>query len=159
PKDGYTICILPIETLSYAPFVNKHVPYDPQKDFAPITNPFFNTQVLVVSSALGVKTLDELAALSRAKPRTLSYTAPSASLSLMFEKWKVAADADIVRVPFRGGGEAVSGMLSGATPVAMFGLFNWIASLRSGAVRGLAIDSAQRSPLFPDIPTLVELGL
>jgi tripartite-type tricarboxylate transporter receptor subunit TctC len=158
PNDGYTICILPIETLSYAPFLYKNVPYDPQKDFVPITNPFFNTQVLVASAALEVKTLDELAALSKAKPRTLSYTVPSASLALFMDKWKAATGADLVRIPFRGGADAVNGVLSGATPVAMFGLANWTALLRGGQVRGLAIDSAERSPLFPDIPTLSELG-
>jgi len=158
PNDGYTICILPIETLSYAPFLYKNVPYDPQKDFVPITNPFFNTQALVVSTALEVKSLDELAALSKAKPRTLSYTVPSASLALFLEKWKARTGADLVRVPFRGGAEAVTGVLSGATPVAMFGLANFTALLRGGQVRGLAIDSAARSPLFPDIPTLTELG-
>jgi len=158
PNDGYTICILPIETLSYAPFLYKNVPYDPQKDFVPITNPFFNTQVLVASAALEVKSLDELAAASKAKPRTLSYTVPSASLALFLDRWKAKTGADLVRVPFRGGAEAVNGVLSGATPVAMFGLANWIALLRGGQVRGLAIDSAARSPLFPDIPTLTELG-
>jgi len=157
-NDGYTICILPIETLSYAPFLYKSVPYDPQKDFVPITNPFFNTQVLVAGAALGVKTLDELAALSKAKPRTLSYTVPSASLALFMDRWKAATGADLVRVPFRGGAEAVNGVLSGATPVAMFGLANWTAFLRGGQVRGIAIDSAERSPLFPDIPTMTELG-
>ena len=158
PNDGYTICILPIETLSYAPFLYKNVPYDPQKDFVPITNPFFNTQVLVASAALEVKSLDELAAASKAKPRTLSYTVPSASLALFLDKWKAKTGADLVRVPFRGGAEAVNGVLSGATPVAMFGLANWIALLRAAQVRGLAIDSAARSLLFPDIPTLTELG-
>ena len=158
PNDGYTICILPIETLSYAPFLYKNVPYDPQRDFVPITNPFFNTQVLVASAALEVTSLDELAALSKAKPRTLSYTVPSASLALFLDRWKAKTGADLVRVPFRGGAEAVNGVLSGATPVAMFGLANWIALLRGGQVRGLAIDSAARSPLFPDIPTLTELG-
>jgi len=158
PNDGYTICILPIETLSYAPFLYKNVPYDPQKDFVPITNPFFNTQVLVASAALEVKSLDELAAASKAKPRTLSYTVPSASLALFLDRWKAKTGADLVRVPFRGGAEAVNGVLSGATPVAMFGLANWIALLRAAQVRGLAIDSAARSLLFPDIPTLTELG-
>jgi tripartite-type tricarboxylate transporter receptor subunit TctC len=158
PNDGYTICILPIETLSFAPFLYRHVPYDPQKDFVPITNPFFNTQALVVSTTLDVKSLDELAALSKARPRTLSYTVPSASLALFLDKWKAKTGADLVRVPFRGGAEAVTGVLSGATPVAMFGLANFTALLRGGQVRGLAIDSAARSPLFPDIPTLPELG-
>src|SRR5215467_2431184 len=75
PNDGYTICILPVETLAYNPFLFKKLPYDPDKDFAPITNPFFNTQVLVASAALNVDTLDALAAFSKARPGTLSYTA------------------------------------------------------------------------------------
>src|SRR6266511_2170479 len=82
PPDGYTICHLPSETLAYNQFLFKKIPFNPEKDFEPITNPFFNTQVLVVAAALNVKSLDELAALSRAKPGTLSYTAPSVPLAL-----------------------------------------------------------------------------
>ena len=81
---------------------------EPEK-LEPITNAFFNTQVLVVASALGVRTLDELAALSKQRPRTLSYVAPGAAHALFMEKWKEASGADIVRVPFRAGAEAVNG--------------------------------------------------
>jgi tripartite-type tricarboxylate transporter receptor subunit TctC len=158
PNDGYTICILPVETLVYNQFLFKKIPYDPEKDFAPITNPFFNTQVLVASAALGVSTLDELAAVSKAKPGTLSYTAPSVPLALFVEHWRAASGADLVRVPFKGGGEAVNGVLSGSTPVAFFGLFNWMSHIRAGAVKPLAVDSQARSPLIPDVPTLRELG-
>jgi tripartite-type tricarboxylate transporter receptor subunit TctC len=158
PNDGYTICILPVETLSYNQFLFKNVPYDPQKDFVPITNPFFNTQVLVASATLEVNSLADLAVLSRKKPGTLSYTVPSVSLALVMDRWKTKTGADLVRVPFRGGAEAVNGVLTGATPVAFFGLANWIAQIRSGTVRPLAVDSAQRSPLIPNVPTLAELG-
>src|SRR5262245_32868228 len=74
-NDGYTICILPNETLTLNQFTYKSIPYDPEKDFEGITNAFINTQVMVVSSALGVNSLEELAALSKAKPGTLSYSA------------------------------------------------------------------------------------
>jgi tripartite-type tricarboxylate transporter receptor subunit TctC len=158
PNDGYTICMLPGETLAYNKFLFKNPGYDAEKDFVPITNPFFNIQVLVVNAKLGVKTLDELAALSKAKPGTLSYEAPSVPLALFMEKWKEKTGADLVRVPFRGGGEAVNAVIGGSTPVAFFGLANWISYLRAGSVNGLVIDGAQRSPLFPDIPTLAELG-
>jgi len=67
PPDGYTICILPVETLSYNKFLFKKLAFDPEKDFAPITNLFFVTQVLAVNAAMKVRTLDELAALSKAK--------------------------------------------------------------------------------------------
>ena len=75
PNDGYTICILPNETLTLNQFTYRSIPFDPAKDFEPITNAFINTQVLVVSAALNVSSLDELAALSKAKPGTLSYSA------------------------------------------------------------------------------------
>ena len=158
PNDGYTICILPVETLAYNQFLFKKLPYDPERDFAPITNPFFNTQVLVVSSALDIRTLDALAAYSKTKPGTLSYTVPSVPLALFMDQWKQTSGADLVKVPFKGGGEAVNGVLSGATPVAFFGLANWIAHIRAGTVRPMAVDGDARSPLLPDVPTLRELG-
>jgi len=157
-NDGYTICILPAETLAYNQFLFKKIPYDPERDFAPITNPFFNTQVLVAAAALHVSTLAELAALSKAKPGTMSYTVPSVPLALFMERWTKVNDADLVRVPFKGGGEASNGVLSGATPVAFFGLSNWLPHIRAGAVRPLAVDGESRSALLPDVPTLRELG-
>src|SRR3989454_3176422 len=65
PNDGYNICLLPNETLTLNQFTYKSIPYDPEKDFEPITNAFINTQVMVVSAALNVKSLEELAALSK----------------------------------------------------------------------------------------------
>ncbi len=146
-NDGYTICILPPETLAYNKLLFKGLRYDPQRDFAPITNPFFATQVLVVSAKLGVHSLAELAALSKAKPKTLSYTAPSIPLVAFMEQWIKSNGADIVKVPFRGGGEAVNDMLSGSTPVAFFGASNWLSFIRNGTVIPLAVDSPTRSPL------------
>jgi tripartite-type tricarboxylate transporter receptor subunit TctC len=157
-NDGYTICILPAETLAYNQFLFKQIAYDPDKDFAPVTNPFFTTQVLVVNASLNVHSLGELAALSKAKRGTLSYTAASIPLIAFMDKWGKATGADIVKVPFKGGAEAVNGVMSGATPVAFFGLLNWLSFIRNGAVTALAVDSKTRSPLLPDVPTLTELG-
>lgn len=157
-NDGYTICILPAETLAYNKFLFKQIPYDPDKDFAPVTNPFFSTQVLVVNAKLGVHSLAELAALSKAKPGTLSYTAASIPIIAFMNNWIKATGADIVKVPFRGGAEAVNNVLGGSTPVAFFGLYNWLALIRNGTVTALAVDSPQRSPLLPNVPTLTELG-
>src|SRR5262245_12830655 len=158
PNDGYTICILPVETLVYNQFVFRSLPFNPEKDFEPITNPFFNTQALVVSSALGVNSLDALAALSKAKAGTLSYTVPSVALQVFMEEWKKQSGADMVRVPFKGGGDAVNGLLTGSTPVAFFGLGNFLPHIQAGKLRPLAVDGEQRSPLIPDVPTLRELG-
>jgi len=158
PSDGYTICILPNETLTLNQFTYKSIPFDPVKDFESITNAFINTQVLVVSAALNVGSLDELAALSKAKPGTLSYSALAIPMQITMEKWKEKTGADLVSVPSRGGGDMVTGLLTGTTPVVIVGLPNFIAHIRSGAVKALAVDSDARSPLFPDVPTLAELG-
>jgi tripartite-type tricarboxylate transporter receptor subunit TctC len=157
-NDGYTICILPNEVLTLNEFTFKQIPYNPEKDFDPITNAFINTQVLVVSSALNVNSLDELAALSKAKPGTLSYSVLAIPMQITFENWKKKTNADIVMVPSRGGSDMVTGLLSGTTPIAIVGLPNFISHIRSGAVKALAVDSEKRSPLFPDVPTLGELG-
>src|SRR5712691_1904392 len=158
PSDGYTICILPNETLTLNQFTYKSIPFDPVKDFESITNAFINTQVLVVSAALNVGSLDELAALSKAKPGTLSYSALAIPMQITIEKWKQKTGADLVLVPSRGGGDIVTGLLTGTTPVAIVGLPNFIPYIRSGTVKALAVDSDARSALFPDVPTLNELG-
>lgn len=159
PNDGYNICILPNEVLTLNEFTYKSIPYNPAKDFEPITNCFINTQVLVVSSVLNINSLGELAALSKSKPGTLSYSVLAIPMQITFENWKKATGADIVMVPSRGGNDMVTGLLTGTTPVAIVGLPNFIPHIRSGAVKALAVDSEARSPLFPDVPTLNELGL
>ena len=157
-NDGYTICILPNETLTLNQFTYKSIPYDPEKDFEPITNAFMNTQVMVVSSALNVGSLEELAALSKARPGTLSYSALAIPMQITIERWKLKTGADLVSVPSRGGSDIVTGLLTGTTPVAIVGLPNFIPHIRSGTVKALAVDSDTRSPLFPEVPTLNELG-
>jgi len=157
-NDGYTICLLPNETLTLNQFTFKSIPYDPEKDFEPITNAFINTQVMVVSSQLNVASLDALAALSKTRPGELSYSALAIPMQITFENWKKKTGADIVFVPSRGGNDMVTGLLAGTTPIAIVGLPNFITHIRSGAVRAIAVDSDTRSTLFPDVPTLNELG-
>jgi tripartite-type tricarboxylate transporter receptor subunit TctC len=156
--DGYTLCVMPGEALIYNQFTFKSIPYDPDKSFQPITNLFFLTQALGVSAALGVKSLAELAAYSKAKAGTLSYSAPSSSLIVFMEKWKQETGADIVKVPFKGGGDTVNGMLSGTTPVGFLGLGNLLAYVRAGSIAPLLVDSEKRSQLVPAMPTLGEIG-
>jgi tripartite-type tricarboxylate transporter receptor subunit TctC len=155
--DGYTICLLPVETLSYNQFMFRKLAYDPRA-FEPITNGFFVTAGLVVNSSLGVKTLPELAAATKAKPGTLSYMSPAVPLAYFVETWKKETGADIVKVPYRGGADAANAILGGSTPVAFSGIANFIPHIRSGAMNALAVDTEARSPLLPEVPTLRELG-
>jgi tripartite-type tricarboxylate transporter receptor subunit TctC len=158
PNDGYNICILPNEVLTLNEFIFKSIPYNAEKDFEPITNAFINTQVMVVSSALNVTTLDELATLSKARPGTLSYSALAIPMQITVDNWKKKTGADIVFVPVRGGSDMVTGLLTGTVPVSIVGLPNFIPYIRDGTVKAIAVDSDERSPLFPDVPTLRELG-
>ncbi|MEA3025200.1 MAG: hypothetical protein QOF91_485 [Alphaproteobacteria bacterium] len=156
--DGYTICVLSGETLSSNEFVLKKIPYNPEKDFAPITLMFLNPQALVVNGSLGVKTLDQLIAYAKANPGKLSYLAPSLSHYLFFEYLNKKHGTDFVRIPFRGGGEAVSTMLSGAVQVSFFGLANFRQFIENGTMNGLGVDSAERPKTLPQLPTIVEAG-
>ena len=154
--DGYTLCIIPGEPLVFNQFLFKSLGFDPENGFEPITQLFFITQALVVSGALNVRTLPELVALSKAKPGTLSYSTAAVPLGVFIERWKKETGADLVRVPFRGGGEAVTALLNGSVPVGFYGIANVRSQLEGGTVIGLLVDSDKRSPLFPAIPTIPE---
>lgn len=157
PPDGYTICLLPIETLAYNQFLFKKIAYDPKK-FEPISNMFFVTAGLVVNAKLNVKSLDDLARLSKEKPGTMSYMSPAVPLALFMENWRKQTGADIVKVPYRGGADAANAVLQGSTPVSFSGLANFLAHVRAGSMTALAVDTDKRSPLLPDVPTLRDLG-
>jgi tripartite-type tricarboxylate transporter receptor subunit TctC len=156
--DGYTICILPGEPIIINPLIYPTTGFDPAKSLVPITRAFYLTQVFAVNASLDVKSFAELAALAKAKPKTLSYMAPSLSKVAFMEDFNKANGTDFVRVPFKGGGDAVNSMLSGTTPVAIFGIGNLVQLIRSGKIVGLAVDGDKRSPLAPDIPTFKEIG-
>jgi tripartite-type tricarboxylate transporter receptor subunit TctC len=157
PPDGYTICILPGEAIIINPVIFKNTGFDPAKDLVPITRVFYLTQVFAVNASLNVKSFPELAELTKSKPKTMSYMAPSLSKVAFMEQFNKTNGTDFVRVPFKGGGDAVNNMLSGTTPVAIFGIGNLIQFIRNGQILGLAVDGEKRS-LAPDIPTFREIG-
>jgi tripartite-type tricarboxylate transporter receptor subunit TctC len=142
----------------YNQFLFKSLPFDPENAFAPITRLFYVTVAVVAYNDLKVKTMQELIALAKAKPGTITYSTFSPQLALYVEKLKATTGAEMVRVPYRSGAEAVTAILSGATPVGLLGLSNLIPQLRAGLMTGLAVDSNERSPLFPELPTLAETG-
>ena len=158
PPDGYTICILPGEATVYNPIIEPIAGFDPKTALAPITRAFYLTQVFAVSASLQVKSFADLAAVAKAKPKTLNYMAPSLSEVAFMEAFNKKNGTDIVRVPFKGGGDAVNSMLSGTTQIAIFGIGNLVQFIRNGKIVGLAVDGDTRSPLAPDIPTFKQLG-
>jgi tripartite-type tricarboxylate transporter receptor subunit TctC len=156
--DGYTICIINADPLIYNQFLFKSLPFDPEKSVQPVTNLFHLIQTLVVNSALKVKTVDELVALSKAKPGTLSYLTAAPPLALYMEKLKAEKGADWVRVPFKGGGEAVNAIMNGSTPIGLIGVGNVAGHLQSGTMTALVMLNNIHSPQFPSVPTLEETG-
>jgi tripartite-type tricarboxylate transporter receptor subunit TctC len=158
PPDGYTICILNAEPIAYNQFLLKNMPFDPEEGVQPVTNLYHLIQTLVVNAQLNVKTIDELIALSKAKPGTLNYVTAAVPLALYMETLKKEQGADWVRVPFKGGGEAVNAVLSGSTPIALIGEGNVIGQIRAGTMTPLVMLNNIRSPNFPDVPTLAETG-
>lgn len=154
--DGYTLCVMSSEPVVYNQFLFKTLPFNPEKDFAPIANLFFNLEALVANSKLNVKTIPELVKLARDKPGTLSYGTFSFVHVQFMNKLNKTNGIDIVRVPFRSGNEVVNAVMAETTPVAMLGLSNMLAQMRSGHITGIALSANARSPLFPDMPTLKE---
>ena len=99
PPDGYTICVMSSEPIVYNQYLYKSIPYDPEKDFQPISNLFFNTLAIVATPELKVKSFSELLALAKSKPGTLSYATFSYPLTYFMEKLKKTEGNDIVKVP------------------------------------------------------------
>jgi len=156
--DGYTICILPGETVTINPVIQPNSDFDPAKSLEPVTRAYYLTQVFAVDASLNVKSFAELAALAKAKPNSLNYMAPSLSKVAFMQEFDKTNGVDIVRLPFKGGGDAVNSMLTGTTQIAIFGIGNLVSFIRAGKIVGLAIDGDTRSPLAPDIPTFKEVG-
>ena len=125
PPDGYTICIINADPMIYNQYLFKNLPFDPDK-LAPIINLFHLIQVLVINSDLKAKTVDELVAVSKQKPGTLSYLTASVPMVVYMDSLKSEKGADWVRVPFKGGGEATNAILGGSTPIGLLGLGNVI---------------------------------
>jgi len=155
--DGYTICIIYSDPLAFNPHLFKKLPFE-EKGLQPVTNLFYLLQMLVVSADLNVKTIDELVALSKSKPGTLSYASGTHTIALYMDKLKQEKGADWVRVPFRGGADVVNGLLGGTTPIAILGEGNVIPHIRSGKIVPLAMVNNIKSETFPNVPTLAELG-
>jgi tripartite-type tricarboxylate transporter receptor subunit TctC len=156
--DGYTICIVNADPLIYNQFLIKDIPFDPAHGLVPITKLFDLIHVMVVNADLKVRTVDELIALSKARPGTLSYLTPGVPMVLYMETLKKERGADWVRVPFKGGGEAVNAILSGFTPIGLFGEGNVIGQITAGTMTPLVMLNNIHSPNFPKVPTLKETG-
>ncbi|MCC6776002.1 MAG: tripartite tricarboxylate transporter substrate binding protein [Hyphomicrobiales bacterium] len=159
PADGYTLLFTTDSTLTIAPSLNTRLPYDPQRDFAPITLIGYQDLVLVVNPSVPAKTLEELVALAKAKPGTLNYgsfgrgSQPHLAMEMLIQ----LAHISLVHVPAKGIAEVLNDLLAGTVQTAFVGI-SAAGLIRDGKVRGIATGGARRSPLFADVPTFNEKG-
>jgi len=157
--DGYTLMVGYVGTHGTNPAVRK-LPYDAIKDFTPVAMVGGTPNVLVVPPTLPVATLTEFVRYVKANPGKFSYgsSGPGTLTHLAMEQLKLAADLDIVHVPYRGIGPAFTDILGGQTQAMLPGLAAALPHIKAGKVRALAVTGRRRHPLLPDVPTFEESG-
>jgi tripartite-type tricarboxylate transporter receptor subunit TctC len=161
PADGYTILLSSIATHALSPNLYAKVPYDPVKDFAPVTLLGIAPTVLVVRNDLPAKDLAEFVAAARAKPGGFTYASGGNGTPphINGEVFKAVAGVDLLHVPFKGGGPALVDLIAGRVDVMLDTAASAMPHVRSGKLRALAISGPKRSAEYPDLPTFAEAGL
>lgn len=156
--DGYTLLFGLQTTHAINPAVYKNLPFDPIKDFIPVTRVAFSPQLLAVHPSLPAGTLKEFVALAKASPRRLSYGSSGIGTSqhLAFELFKRAAGIDLVHVPYKGSGPATTELLGGHVQAIIGGVVALLPHVRSGKLRAIAMASTSRSAVVPEVPTIAE---
>lgn len=159
--DGYTILLSSAAIQSMNPLIYKKLPYDPVKDFAPITIAVGVPLVIVVNPALPIHTIKDLLDAARAQPGSLTFGSSGTGTSqhLAGELLKYMAKVDLVHVPYRGGAPAITDLLGGQISM-MFGQVpSALPHIKTGRMRAIAVGSPQRLALLPNVPTVSESGL
>jgi tripartite-type tricarboxylate transporter receptor subunit TctC len=157
--DGYTVLMGSTSTVLTAPLIYKNPGYSAES-FAPVAGLSETAEVLTVNPSVAARSVAELVSLAKSQPGMLRYgSAGVGSLPhLEIEFLKVLAHIDMVHVPYRGGGPALVALLGGEVQVFSSALTQMLPYIRDGRLRGLAVTSAKRDPLAPEIPTMVESG-
>jgi len=157
--DGYTI-LFAFSSHVVNPTLFARVPYDPIKDFDPVTLAVASTTVLTVNPSVPAKTVKELVDLIKANPGKYSFGSAGAGTQahLAGEQFRLSLGLDLVHVPFGGGGPAVAAVVAGHTPISFVSPQAAMQHVREGTVRALAVTSKTRSQIFPDVPTMAEAG-
>jgi tripartite-type tricarboxylate transporter receptor subunit TctC len=158
--DGYTFVYTNVSNLSIAPNLDVGLPYDAQKDFAPVTQLGLTVLAMVVPSALGPRNLKDFIAYAKANPGKLSFASfGNGSTSHVYgEMLKAAAGLDLVHVPYKGAGPAVQDTLGGQVHMTIQDLASVGAHVASGRLVALAVTGPRRWPALPDLPTFLEQG-
>ncbi len=158
--DGYSLFLTTSGAIAIAPHITSAVPYDPLKDFAPVALVTKVTEILVVTPALGIKTVKELVAMAQAKPGAVSFasTGIGSPPHLAQELLDASANVKFLHVPYRGAAPAVTDLLGGQVQVLAADLPVLISQIQAGALVPIGAAADQRDDVLPDVPTLAEQG-
>jgi tripartite-type tricarboxylate transporter receptor subunit TctC len=159
--DGYTLLLGSVSNMVMAPMAFSQVPYDPAKNFIPVTMIGGSPNILVVNAKSSVHTVKDLVAEAQAKPGSMTYGSAGNGTSnhLTGELFRTAAGINVVHVPYKGDSQALMGLMGGETHFMFATLPAAIAHIKSGKLRAIAVASPKRSALAPDVPTVEELGI
>ncbi|HET9652368.1 MAG TPA: tripartite tricarboxylate transporter substrate binding protein [Usitatibacter sp.] len=158
--DGYTIHLSSVGPLTVAPAMQKNLPYDPKKDIAPITMGAVFPNVFVIHPGVPAKTLAEFVALAKAKPNEITYASSGVGGAghLSGELFKQRAGIEMVHVPYKGGGPAMTDLLGGRVSMYPAVPSTALPHVQAGKLRALAVTGPKRLATFPDVPTVAESG-
>lgn len=159
--DGYTVLIVGGGSLVIVPFLTKTPPYDPVADFTPVTLVSLAPLVLASNPSLPAKTVQELISLSKAKPKELLYGTPGVGSihHLTIEMLNRAAGITLMHVPYKGGPPAVIDTIAGRVQLVITTVIPVAPHIKSGRLRAIAVTSAKRTSVYPDVPTIAESGV
>jgi tripartite-type tricarboxylate transporter receptor subunit TctC len=159
--DGYTLVMGTVSSHGINSALYKSLPYDPVKDFAPVTNVASTPNVITVNPDLPVKTLGELLTLAREKPGKLNFgsTSQGGSPHMSAELLKMLTRVDMVHVPYKGAGPMLADLIGGQVQIGFDNLPSSMGHIRSGKVRAIAVTTPARWPGAPEIPTVAESGV
>lgn len=160
PPDGYTLLVTSA-SFTYTPSLHKDLQFDAVKDFKPITNLAQAPLVLAVHPSMPVLGAKEFLAFARKRPGQVHYGSAGrgSNLHMTTELFKYMARIDLKEVPYKGGGPAGVGLMSGEVQVGFVSILSAVPYMRSGRIRGLAVSTRQRTPVLPDMPSLHEAGV
>lgn len=160
PPDGYTLTACPSGPFGINPGIYQKLPYDPVKDFEPISNLVLTPQTIVVGTETPYKTLKDFVAAAKAKPGEIAYGSlgNGSTSHLTMEAFQQMAGIKLNHIPFKGGAEAQTQIMGGAFPVMSDTVPGVLAQVQAGKLRPLGVAIPQRSPYLPDVPTIAEQG-
>jgi tripartite-type tricarboxylate transporter receptor subunit TctC len=159
--DGHTLLMATTGLLSIAPHLYPQMPFDPARDFAPVSLAFSTDLVVAVAKGVPAGSLQEFVRLAKERPGTISYASSGAGTTThaATELFRLAAGVELLHVPYRGSGPAMNDLVAGNIQLMVDQIASAIGQVRDGRVRALAVTGAERHPLLPEVPTVAEAGL